>query len=105
MDFAVSVINLVKYLKENRESIISDQIGRSGTSVGANICEAQYPTEKRILLQNFKQHLRKRMERGSGWNCFIKQITSPKRNTKRSIPLARLISAINTAKENSNGKQ
>ena len=31
MDFAVSIINLVKTLKEKRESIISDQIGRSGT--------------------------------------------------------------------------
>ncbi len=42
MDFAVSIINLVKYLKEKRETIISNQIGRSGTSIGANIREAQY---------------------------------------------------------------
>ena len=41
MDFAVSIINLVKYLKEKRESIISNQIGRSGTSIGANIREAR----------------------------------------------------------------
>lgn len=37
MDFAVSIINLVKQLKEKRESIISNQIGRSGTSIGASI--------------------------------------------------------------------
>ena len=42
MDFAVQIINLVKSLKEKRESIISNQIGRSGTSIGANIREAQY---------------------------------------------------------------
>ena len=42
MDFAVSIINLVKQLKAQRESIISNQIGRSGTSIGANIHEAQY---------------------------------------------------------------
>ena len=42
MDFAVQIINLVKQLKEQRESIISNQIGRSGTSVGANIREAFY---------------------------------------------------------------
>ena len=41
MDFAVSIINLVKRWKEKRESIISNQIGRSGTSIGANISEAQ----------------------------------------------------------------
>ena len=42
MDFAASVINLVRYLKENKEHIISNQIGRSGTSIGANIREIQY---------------------------------------------------------------
>ena len=31
MDFSVDIINLVKYLKANHETIISDQIGRSGT--------------------------------------------------------------------------
>lgn len=42
IDFAVAIINLVKSLKEKRETIISNQIGRSGTSIGANIREAQY---------------------------------------------------------------
>ena len=42
MEFAISIINLVKYLKENKEHIISNQIGKSGTSIGANIREAQY---------------------------------------------------------------
>ena len=37
MDFAVSIIDLVKYLKEKRESIISNQIGRSGTTVSPSI--------------------------------------------------------------------
>ena len=42
MDFAVQIINLVKQLKEQRENMISNQIGRSGTSIGANIREAKY---------------------------------------------------------------
>lgn len=42
MDFSVDIINLVKYLKSNHETIIANQIGRSGTSIGANIREAQY---------------------------------------------------------------
>ena len=37
MDFAVSIINRVKNLKDRREHIISNQIGRIGTSIGANI--------------------------------------------------------------------
>ena len=42
MDFSVDIINLVKYLKSNHETIIANQIGRSGTSIGVNIHEAQY---------------------------------------------------------------
>lgn len=42
LTFAVSIINLVKDLKLKKETIISNQIGRSGTSIGANIREAQY---------------------------------------------------------------
>ena len=41
IDFSVDIINLVKSLKEKRENIISNQIGRSGTSIGANIHEAR----------------------------------------------------------------
>ncbi|MBQ0110873.1 MAG: four helix bundle protein, partial [Oscillospiraceae bacterium] len=42
MNFSVQIINLVKDLKSKHESVISNQIGRSGTSIGANIREAQY---------------------------------------------------------------
>ena len=46
MDFAVSMVALAGSLREQREYIISPQIGRSGTSIGANICEAQYAQSK-----------------------------------------------------------
>ena len=49
MDFSVDIINLVKYLKANHETIISNQIGRSGTSIGANIHEAQYAQGKKDI--------------------------------------------------------
>ena len=35
MDFSVDIINLVKFLKSNHETIISNQIGRSGTSISS----------------------------------------------------------------------
>ena len=31
VSFAVEILNLVKYLKQQRETIISNQIGRAGT--------------------------------------------------------------------------
>ena len=42
VSFAVEILNLVKFLKSRHETIISDQIGRAGTSIGANIHEAHY---------------------------------------------------------------
>ena len=40
-DFALEIIKLVKYLKANKEFVMSSQLLRSGTSIGANITEAQ----------------------------------------------------------------
>ena len=41
MDFAIEIIKLYKYLcEEKREFVLSKQILKSGTSVGANIKEA-----------------------------------------------------------------
>ena len=62
MDFAVSIINLVKYLKEKRESIISNQIGRSGTSIGANIHEAQYAQSKKDFVAKLEIALKESNE-------------------------------------------
>ena len=42
ISFAVEILNLVNKLKQNKEAIICKQLGRSGTSIGANIHEAQY---------------------------------------------------------------
>ena len=39
-DFAVRIINLSKYLKNKKEFVLSKQILRSGTSIGANVREA-----------------------------------------------------------------
>ena len=42
LNFAVRVVNLCDFLnKEKKEFKIADQLYRSGTSIGANYCEAQ----------------------------------------------------------------
>ena len=37
--FALRIINLYKYLKSKREDVMSKQVLRSGTSIGANVAE------------------------------------------------------------------
>ena len=42
-DFAVDIVNLCRHIKENkRESVLTNQLLRSGTSIGANIHESKY---------------------------------------------------------------
>ena len=50
MDFSVRIIALVKDLKAKHESVIVNQIGRSGTSIGANIYEAKYTQGKKDFI-------------------------------------------------------
>lgn len=64
MDFAVSIVELVKSLKAQRESIISNQIGRSGTSIGANIREAQYAHSKADFVSKLQIALKEANETG-----------------------------------------
>ena len=46
--FAKRIVNLCRYLRdEHREYILSKQILRSGTSIGANIAEARYGISKK----------------------------------------------------------
>lgn len=42
-DFAVNIVNLCRSIKETkRESVLTNQLLRSGTSIGANIHESKY---------------------------------------------------------------
>lgn len=49
-EFALKIITLYKLLIENKEYIISKQLLRSGTSIGANVEEASAGISKRDFL-------------------------------------------------------
>ena len=105
MDFAVSIINLVKYLKAKRESIISNQIGRSGTSIGANIREAQYAHGKADFISKLQIALKEANETGY-WLELLFKTNYIDEQTYKHLDSActslrvMLISSINTAKQN-----
>ena len=107
MDFAVSIINLVKHLKEKRESIISNQIGRSGTSIGANIREAQYAHGKSDFIAKLQIALKEANETGYWLELLYKTDYINEKEFKNLNSVCTnirvmLISAINTAKKNMN---
>ena len=96
---------LQEYLKEKRESIISNQIGRSGTSVGANIREAQYAHGKADFIAKLQIALKEANETGYWLELLYKTnyITEEQYKALNSACTSirvMLISSINTAKEN-----
>ena len=105
MDFAVAIINLVRALKEKRESIISNQIGRSGTSIGANIREAQYAHGKADFIAKLQIALKEASETGYWLELLYKTsyITELEYKSLDSVCTSicvMLIASINTAKGN-----
>ena len=109
MEFSVDIINLVKYLKSNHESVIANQIGRSGTSIGANIHEAQYAQGKKDFISKFEIALKEASETGYWLELAYRtnyidaqqyKILSDKCATLRVM----LVSSCRTAKANQEGK-
>ena len=105
LDFAVHIINLVKQLKEQRENIMSNQIGRSGTSIGANIREAKYAHGTADFISKLQIALKEASETGYWLELLHKTnyIGEEQYNfleSKCKSLRAMLVSSINTAKNN-----
>ena len=105
MDFAVMIIQLVKQLKSAHESIISNQIGRSGTSIGANIREARYAHGKADFISKLQIALKEANETGY-WIELLYRTDYISEDRYKTLDSActsirvLLISSINTAKQN-----
>ena len=106
MEFSVDIINLVRQLKEHRETIISNQIGRCGTSIGANVHEAQYAQGKKDFISKLEIALKEASETGYWLELlhrtnYIDEQSYKSLSAKCASLRVMLIASINTAKENS----
>lgn len=104
MEFSVDIIELVKYLKSVKESIISNQIGRSGTSIGANIHEAQYAQGKKDFISKIEIALKEASETGYWLDLlyrtkYIDDQTYKNLSSKCTSLRAMLVVSCRTAKE------
>lgn len=106
LEFSVDIINLVKYLKSNHESIIANQIGRSGTSIGANIYEAQYAQGRKDFISKLEIALKEASETGY-WlellrrTSYIDEQAYKALSAKCTSLRVMLITSCRTAKANS----
>ena len=105
MDFAVEIIELVKFLKSKHEAVISNQIGRSGTSIGANIHEANYAQGRKDFISKLEIALKEASETGYWLELlyrtkYIDEPTFKSLSSKCSSLRVMLISSCKTAKQN-----
>ena len=105
--FAVDIVNLCTDIKENRKgNVLLNQLLRSGTSIGANIHEANYASSKADFVNKFQIALKECYESDYWLGLFketkmITEIEYADMYDKCSKIRKLLIASINTAK----GKQ
>ena len=104
--FAARIVKLHRYLiKDKKETVISKQIVRSGTSIGANINEANYGQSKADFISKLHIALKETAETEYWLKLLMmsEYITIDMGNSLLNDCLAIkriLIASINTAKEN-----
>ena len=109
--FAVDVVNLCTEIKEHRKSnVLLNQLLRSGTSIGANIHEANYASSKADFINKFQIALKECYETDY-WLALFKDtrmITENEYNAMFSqcSKIRKLLAAsITTAKSNKGEKK
>lgn len=70
-EFAVEIIKLSQELKNNKEYGFADQIKRSGTSISANIAEANNPQSRADMISKFEIALKEASET-ENWLTVLK---------------------------------
>jgi len=104
-EFAVAIVNLVDGVTAPKSSYMTDQLARAGTSVGANIHEAQYAHSKVDFVAKLHIALKEANETGYWLELLFKTNYITEEDYKSldsactSIRVM-LISSINTVKEN-----
>ena len=109
--FAVDIVNLCTDIKENRKSnILLNQVLRSGTSIGANIHEANYAASKADFINKFQIALKECYETDYWLGLFkdTRMITTTEYDNlygQCSKIRKLLISSVTTAKSNAEQKE
>ena len=60
--FAVDIVNLYKVLSEKKEFVLSRQVLRSGTSIGANVRESEHAQSKADFIHKLSISLKEANE-------------------------------------------
>lgn len=109
MQLSVNVLKLVKDLKAKHETVISNQIGRSATSVCANIAESKYGHSRADFIAKLEIALKEANETGKWLEMLLKtdyidEVTYKSIAGTCSTIRILLIASIKTAKSKMNNQ-
>ncbi len=106
IEFAISVVSTCKEIKAtHKETILTNQLLRSGTSIGANIREANYASSKQDFIAKLHISLKECYE-SEYWiellqkTNYISEPIADELLAQLGVIRRMLISSINTAKSN-----
>ena len=89
MAFARRTVRLYQFLtREKQEVVMSKQVLRSGTSIGANIAEAIYGSSRKDFVAKLQIAKKRRPKLCIGLNCSTAVTISPRHCTIRSTVTA-----------------
>src|SRR5690606_12620091 len=104
-DFAINIVYLYKELVKSNEYVLSKQLLRSGTSIGANIREAEFAQSKKDFINKLSVALKEANEADYWIELLHKteflnqdQFLLIKSNLQEIIKL--LVSIVKTSKNN-----
>ena len=105
MQLSVDVLKLTKELRAKHETVISNQIGRSATSVCANIAESKYGHSRADFIAKLEIALKEANEAGKWLEMLLKseyidEATYKAIDKTCSTIRILLIASIKTAKRN-----
>ncbi len=105
MELSVDVLSLCKKLKAQKETVISNQIGRSASSICANIAESKYAHGRADFIAKLQIALKEANETGKWIEMLYKTEHIDLAKYKKLDRLCStirvlLIKSINTAKAN-----
>ena len=105
MELSVEILQLVKELRAKHEAVISGQIGRSATSICANIAESKYAHSRADFIAKLEISLKETHET-SKWlemlwkSKYIDEQRYKQTDRKCSTIRFLLVKSITTAKDN-----
>lgn len=105
-DFAVLIVNLVDNVKVPKSSYMTDQLARAGTSIGANIHEAQYAQSRKDFISKLEIALKETSETSYWLKLMYETHRIDEKNYLKTEVMCGnirrlLIASCRTAKENS----